>query len=99
MAINKDTVEYVANLARIELSEKELSHFTEQLDRILDYVHKLKTLDVRGLEPTSHVLEMKNVYREDNVKKSLLPEEVIKSAPVKEADLFKVQKIISSVVR
>ncbi|MBU1061802.1 MAG: Asp-tRNA(Asn)/Glu-tRNA(Gln) amidotransferase subunit GatC [Candidatus Omnitrophica bacterium] len=94
MAITKDTVKYVANLARIELTEKELSHFTGQLDRILDYVHKLKTLDVARLEPTSHVLEMKNIYREDKVKQSLPPSEVMKNAPAKEKDLFKVQKIV-----
>ena len=94
MAINKDTVKYAANLARIELSMNELEHFTGQLDRILEYVNKLKSLDVAKLEPTSHVLEMKNVYREDKVKKSLPASEVIKNAPVKEDNLFKVKKII-----
>ena len=94
MAITKDTVKYVANLARIELDDKELGRFTEQLDHILDYVHKLKKLDVEKLEPTSHVLEMKNVYREDNRKDSLSVSEVIKNAPSKESNLFKVQKII-----
>ncbi len=96
MGITKDTVKYVANLARIELSEKELGHFTAQLDRILEYVEKLKTLDVKNLEPTSHVLKMKNVYREDKVKKSLPAKEVIKNASSKEKDLFKVQKIIET---
>lgn len=94
MAITKDTVKYVANLARIKLDEKEIDDFTEQLDRVLEYVHKLKKLDVSQLEPTSHVLEMKNVYREDRVKESLPVREAIKNAPVKEGDLFKVQKII-----
>ena len=71
MAITKDTVKYVANLARIKLDEKEIDDFTEQLDRVLEYVHKLKKLDVSQLEPTSHVLEMKNVYREDRLKKAI----------------------------
>lgn len=96
MAITKDTVKYVANLARIELDDKELGRFTEQLDHILDYVHKLKKLDVEKLEPTSHVLEMKNVYREDNRKDSLSVSEVIKNAPSKESNLFKVHKIIEA---
>ncbi|MCX5687396.1 MAG: Asp-tRNA(Asn)/Glu-tRNA(Gln) amidotransferase subunit GatC [Candidatus Omnitrophica bacterium] len=94
MAINKDTVKYTANLARIELSDKELDHFTDQLGRILAYVDKLNTLNVSNLEPTSHVLEMKNVYRNDIVKKSLPVTEVIKNAPSKENNLFKVPKII-----
>lgn len=96
MVINRDTVKYTANLARIELSDKELDHFTGQLDRILAYVDKLNTLNVTNLEPTSHVLEMKNVYREDIVKKSLLASETIKNAPSRENNLFKVPKIIET---
>ena len=94
MAITKDNVKYVANLARIELTEDELAHFTGQLDRILDYVHKLKTLNIKEIEPMSHVLDMKNVYREDTVKKSLPASEVMKNAPDKEKGLFKVHKIV-----
>jgi len=96
MAINRDTVKYTANLARIELSDKELDHFTDQLGRILAYVDKLNTLDVAKHEPTSHVLEMKNIYREDIVKKSLPAPEVIKNAPDRENNLFKVPKIIDT---
>ena len=96
MAINRDAVKYTANLARIELSEKELDHFTGQLDRILAYVEKLNTLDVSMLEPTSHVLEMKNVYREDIVKMSLAASDAIKNAPAQENNLFKVPKIIDT---
>lgn len=96
MAINKDTVKYVADLARIELSEKELESFTGQLDRILAYVAKLNKLNISGIEPTSHVLQMKNVYREDSVKKSLDASEVIKNSPAKDNNLFKVPKIIDA---
>jgi aspartyl-tRNA(Asn)/glutamyl-tRNA(Gln) amidotransferase subunit C len=94
MSINRDTVKYTANLARIELSDKELDHFTGQLDRILAYVAKLNTLNVADLEPTSHVMEMKNVYRDDIVKHSLPASDVVKNAPDKENNLFKVPKII-----
>jgi len=94
MGINRDVVKYTSNLARIELSDGELGHFTGQLDRILAYVDKLNTLNVANFEPASHVLEMKNIYREDLVKKSLAPGEAIKNAPDKENNLFKVPKII-----
>ena len=96
MSINKDVVKYTADLARIELSDQELGHFTDQLDRILAYVDKLSSLDTSNLEPTSHVLEMKNIYREDTVKKSLEAQDVIKNAPSKENNLFKVPKIIDA---
>ena len=94
MAINKDTVKYTANLARIELSSEELEQFTGQLDKILAYVDKLNTLNVADLKPTSHVLKMKNVYREDARKNSLPVSEAIKNAPSRENNLFKVPKII-----
>jgi aspartyl-tRNA(Asn)/glutamyl-tRNA(Gln) amidotransferase subunit C len=94
MEINKDIVKYTANLARVELSDAELESFTGQLDKILAYVQKLNALDISRLEPTSHVLEIKNVYREDIVKKSLPVSEVIKNAPGRENNLFKVPKII-----
>lgn len=96
MAINRDVVKYTANLANIGLSDEELGHFTGQLDRILAYVDKLNTLNVANLAPTSHALEMKNVYREDVVKKSLPVSEVIKNAPDKKNNLFQVPKIIET---
>lgn len=96
MAITRDTINYVANLARIGLTEKELMHFTGQLDRILEYVYQLKELDVTSLAPMSHVFEMKNVYRDDKVKPSLPVSDVIKNAPAKEENLFKVKKIIET---
>jgi len=96
MGINKDTVKYTADLARMELSDKELDHFTGQLDRILAYVDKLNTLNVADLDPVSHILEMKNVYRDDVVKNSLPASDVIKNAPAKENNLFKVPKIIDT---
>jgi len=96
MAINRDTVKYTANLARIELSDKELDNFTGQLDRILEYVEKLKKLDVSTLEPTSHVLQMKNVYRDDVTGHSLDVSDVLKNTPNKENSLFRVPKVIDT---
>jgi aspartyl-tRNA(Asn)/glutamyl-tRNA(Gln) amidotransferase subunit C len=96
MNISKDTIKYVADLARIELSESDLENFTGQLDRILEYVHKIEALDMEKLEPTSHVLDLKNVYREDTAKDSLSAAEAIKNAPDKEDGLFKVKKIIEA---
>ena len=96
MAINKDVVKYTANLARIELSSEELEHFTGQLDRILAYVDKLNTLNAADLKPTSHVLKMKNVYREDARKDSLPVSGAMQNAPLRENNLFKVPKIIDT---
>jgi aspartyl-tRNA(Asn)/glutamyl-tRNA(Gln) amidotransferase subunit C len=92
--ITKKDVEYVAKLARIGFSESEIEQFTKQLGAILEYIGKLNELDVSKVEPTSHVLPIKNVYREDVLKKSLPVEDVMKIAVANEKNLFKVPKVI-----
>jgi aspartyl-tRNA(Asn)/glutamyl-tRNA(Gln) amidotransferase subunit C len=92
--ITKKDVEYVAKLARIGFSQEEIEQFTKQLGAILEYIEKLNELDVSKVEPTSHVLPIKNVYREDIVKKSLPVDEVMNLAVEKEKNQFKVPKVI-----
>ena len=95
MAIKKDDVKYAAKLARIEMSEKELENFTSQLDDILKYMKKLEELDTSNVKPTSHVLDIRNVMREDKLtNESLTNEEALRMAPEKEKGFFKVPKII-----
>ncbi|HEA47149.1 MAG TPA: Asp-tRNA(Asn)/Glu-tRNA(Gln) amidotransferase subunit GatC [bacterium] len=92
--ITKKDVEYVAKLARLKLSEKEKEKFTKQLDQILKYVDKLNELDTKKVKPTSHVLPLKNVFREDKIKKSLEVEKTLENAPEKARGFFKVPKVI-----
>ena len=94
MKITVKDVQYVANLARLELTDEELENLTKQLDGILTYMNKLNELDTEGIEPLSHVLPLKNVYREDKVTSSLPVEEVLKNAPCREGGFFKVPKVI-----
>ncbi len=94
MKITKQEVEHVARLARLELSEQEKDMFTDQLSNILTYVEKLNEIDATGVEPTSHVLDISNVMRDDVVEKSLAQERALANAPEKAAGHFKVPKII-----
>ena len=94
MAISVKDVEYLSHLARIQLSPEELKRFTAQLDEILAHVQKLKTARTEGVPPTSHVLELTNVFREDRVQPSLAPEAVLANAPSREGPFFKVPRII-----
>ncbi|MCM8783360.1 MAG: Asp-tRNA(Asn)/Glu-tRNA(Gln) amidotransferase subunit GatC [Candidatus Omnitrophica bacterium] len=94
MAITLKEVGHIAKLARIELTPEELSCYTSQLDKILEYINKLRELDVKGVEPTTGVLPLKNVLREDQIKPSLSIETVVKMAPDKKNNQFKVPKII-----
>lgn len=93
MAITKTEVEHVANLARLTLTEEEKDQFTDQLNRILQAAEKLKELDTTGIEPTSHVLPMANVMREDEVRPSLPLEKVLLNAPDQKDGLIRVPAV------
>ena len=94
MPVSRDDVEYVARLARIELTEEEKNTLTSQLNSILGHIEKLSELDTEGVEPTFHVFDVRNVFREDQVRPSLPTEEILKNAPVRDGNFFKVPKII-----
>lgn len=94
MKISKQEVEYVAQLARLSLSEKELDVMTGQLDNILAYVDKLAELDTAGVEPTSHVLSITNALREDVGQPSLEREQAVQNGPDNNGEFFQVPKII-----
>ncbi len=81
MAITGKDVEYIARLARLKLSDEEKEKFASQLATIVEYVEKLNELDTEGVEPTAHVLPVKNVTRPDEVLPSLRREEILKLAP------------------
>jgi aspartyl-tRNA(Asn)/glutamyl-tRNA(Gln) amidotransferase subunit C len=94
MKIMKQEVEHVARLARLDLSEQEKEKLTDQLSNILTYVEKLNELDTAGVEPTAHVLNIKNVMRDDIPGESLSRERALANAPEKAAGHYKVPKII-----
>ncbi|MFA5145100.1 MAG: Asp-tRNA(Asn)/Glu-tRNA(Gln) amidotransferase subunit GatC [Candidatus Omnitrophota bacterium] len=94
MAITKETVEYVAHLARMELEPKELEKLSRQLEGILDFIDKLKAINIDNIVPTSHILPVSNVLREDNLKESLPPEKALMNAPAREGNFFAVPKVI-----
>lgn len=94
MSINEDAVKHISHLARIGITEKEILRFQRELDEIVGYIDKLKTLDVGNVGPMTHVLPLKNIYREDKAKESLPIEKALKNAPQKRKDLFSVPRII-----
>ena len=92
--ITRREVEQVARLARLELTEDEKETMTRQLDRILGYVAKLNELDTSQVEPTSHVIPMVNVMREDEPRASLSPNDALANAPDRAEAFFRVPRII-----
>ncbi|MDA0999723.1 MAG: Asp-tRNA(Asn)/Glu-tRNA(Gln) amidotransferase subunit GatC [bacterium] len=93
MAISKEDVLHVSRLARLNLSEEEVEKFRHQLSGILDYISKLNELDTENVPPTSHVLDLVNVFREDKVDRAPI-ENMEKMAPEFDKGHFRVPKVI-----
>ncbi|MDK8643500.1 Asp-tRNA(Asn)/Glu-tRNA(Gln) amidotransferase subunit GatC [Niallia taxi] len=92
--ITKEEVKHVANLARLAITEEEAEQFQKQLDAIITFAEELNELDTEGVVPTSHVLDVKNVLREDVAGKGLPVEDVLKNAPEHQDGQIKVPSII-----
>lgn len=94
MAITKDTVKYVAHLARIDLKPKELEKLLQQLQEILGFIDKLKKVDIKDIIPTSHILPINNVLRDDKPAESLSSAQALENAPERQGNFFGVPKVI-----
>jgi aspartyl-tRNA(Asn)/glutamyl-tRNA(Gln) amidotransferase subunit C len=94
MALTREEVLHVANLARLSLESAEVDLFTQQLNDILAYVEKLQELDTTGVTPMAHVVPVFNAFREDEVKPGLDRDEALDNAPSREEGSFVVPKII-----
>ncbi len=94
MAITKDTVKHVAHLARIDLTPNELEKLSQELHEILDFIDKLKTVEIKEITPTSHILPINNVLRDDSPAESLSNKKALENAPQKQGNFFAVPKVI-----
>jgi len=93
--INKEEVKKVAQLARLELNEHEISNHAEQLEKILEYIKQLEKIDTDGVPSTTRAIEVINVFRKDEKKNSDCNEELLELGPSREDKFFKVPKIIN----
>lgn len=92
--ISKDQVKHVAHLARLHVTEEETEMFTEHLSSIIAYAEQLNELDTTNVEPTTHVLDIKNVMRKDKPKQWITQEEALKNAPDHKDGHFRVPSIL-----
>jgi aspartyl-tRNA(Asn)/glutamyl-tRNA(Gln) amidotransferase subunit C len=90
MAISREEVLHVADLARLALTEEEIERLGDQLGAILEAVGKVSELDLSGIEPTSHPLELTNVWAADEPRPSLPLEDALANAPQREESFFRV---------
>ena len=87
-------VRYVANLARLDLTDAEAERFQAQLDHIVAYFNELRGIDVDAVQPMAHASVIQNVFREDVTHAGLERDQVLANAPEQSADLFMVPKIV-----
>lgn len=92
--ITKEQVKHVAQLARLAITEEEAEMFTENLSAIIQYAEQLNELNTDDVEPTTHVLDLKNVLRKDEPKQWITQEDALKNAPDKENGHFRVPSIL-----
>ena len=92
--ISAAQVEHVAQLARLALSDEEKQRLTEQLNAILTYMEQLNEVPTEGVEPTAHVLDLVNVFRDDTVRQTLSADAALANAPETAHDFFVVPRIV-----
>jgi aspartyl-tRNA(Asn)/glutamyl-tRNA(Gln) amidotransferase subunit C len=93
--ITKEEVKNVALLARLELNEEEINNHVEQLEKILEYIKQLESIDTNNVSGTTRAIEVSNIFRKDEKKNSDCTEELLELGPSKEGKYFKVPKIIN----
>ena len=94
MSVSKDDVKHIANLSKLNLTDKELEKYTMELSDIVNFANELSNIDVEWIKPTAHILDIKNVFRKDEVQPSYYREEILKNAPSKDAGCVSVPKVV-----
>ncbi|MFK7738302.1 MAG: Asp-tRNA(Asn)/Glu-tRNA(Gln) amidotransferase subunit GatC [Pirellulaceae bacterium] len=96
MPLTNDDVLKVANLAKLEFDEQELSRFTEQMAKIVSFVEKLNEVETEGIDPMSHPLGVDSVLREDVNVPGLTREDALSNAPSQNSECFLVPAVLSA---
>ena len=92
--VTHEDVKYVAKLARLKVEAGDLDRFAEQLSSILSHIDKISELNLMGVEPTSHVIGLSNVFREDEPRPSVERDAALANGPEVERGAFRVPSIL-----
>jgi aspartyl-tRNA(Asn)/glutamyl-tRNA(Gln) amidotransferase subunit C len=92
--LTDEQVRHVAKLSRLDLTDEQIHRFAGQLSAVLGYVSKLNELDVEGVEPMAHAMDVTNVTREDEPTPGMCVDDVLANAPGKSPPFFKVPKVL-----
>jgi aspartyl-tRNA(Asn)/glutamyl-tRNA(Gln) amidotransferase subunit C len=94
MKISRAEVLHVADLARLKIDDASISLFAKQIDKVLDYIDTLNSIDTTSVEPTFHVISLSNAFREDKISKSFDRDAILANAPKTDGSLFLVPKVV-----
>ena len=94
MEITSEMIERLSQLAKLQFSEDEKKELKIDLERMIEFVEKLKEVDTAGVEPLLHITDAVNVLRDDEVKQTITKKEALLNAPLTDGDFFKVPKVI-----
>ncbi len=94
MELSRQTVEQIANLARLELSEADIVLYQQQLSSILAYAERLNDLDLDGVPETTHAVPTANIWRADQVSKTLTHEQALRNAAKTADNQFVIQAVL-----
>jgi aspartyl/glutamyl-tRNA(Asn/Gln) amidotransferase C subunit len=92
--ISEEEVKHVAKLARLSVTDAEAEAYQKELNSVLEHFETLQGLDTESADPMSHVLELKNVWREDEPEESMKTDSPLSNAPDRESGYYKVPKIL-----
>jgi aspartyl-tRNA(Asn)/glutamyl-tRNA(Gln) amidotransferase subunit C len=94
MKISREEVLHIARLARVALSEEEVDRFSEQLSNLLEHFEVLQQVDTENVPPTAQSVALHDVMREDKVRPSYPPDEILANAPRRDEDCFRVKPVL-----
>lgn len=94
MSVSEKDVQYIANLARLQVTEEEAKSYAKDMSSILEYMELLNEVDTSNVEPLEHVIDLDSRFRKDVAKEPLSHEDALKNAPDADSDYFRVPKVI-----
>ena len=94
MSVSTDDVKYIAKLSKLKISDENLEKMTNDMSNIVEFANTLSNIDITGVKPTDHILDIKNVFRKDEAKDSVKRDDILKNAPESQGGCVSVPKVV-----
>ena len=94
MKVDKELIDKIANLAKLEFDNQSIEKIKNDLEKILNFVDKLNEIETKNIEPLIYINEEVNNLRDDDIQPSIHQEDALKNAPHKDSDYFKIPTVL-----